>query len=224
MANHAYASVWCKGFSEAAMLGLFEQFLKTVPFSEELPGFTSLVIRAVEPSQVPVVERDLRARPLDAAALVGMAREHLHADSAYEAQAHWDLWVYDSGLARWQRRPQRLEITCFGEEYDDGVYAEAGHFQVDAGFEHLFTGHAGLLGFYGQAVAPPQHPTEAEFLSAMASPENLREYHERTRENIRKLLDWMRQVQSALPIERYSLWSEGEENFEARVDEILALR
>jgi len=171
-----------------------------------------------------MVERDLRARPLDAAALVGMAREHLHADSAYEAQAHWDLWVYDSGLARWQRRPQRLEITCFGEEYDDGVYAEAGHFQVDAGFEHLFTGHAGLLGFYGQAVAPPQHPTEAEFLSAMASPENLREYHERTRENIRKLLDWMRQVQSALPIERYSLWSEGEENFEARVDEILALR
>jgi hypothetical protein len=30
-------------------------------------------------------------------------------------------------------------------------------------------------------------------------------------------------VEKALPLERYLLWSEGEENLEARLDEILAV-
>jgi hypothetical protein len=34
----------------------------------------------------------------------------------------------------------------------------------------------------------------------------------------------MQAVEQALPVERYRLWSEGEENFEARLDEILAVR
>jgi hypothetical protein len=58
----------------------------------------------------------------------------------------------------------------------------------------------------------------------MSQPENAREYHDKTRENIRKLMDWMREAEQALPIERTRLWSEGEENFEARLDEILAVR
>jgi hypothetical protein len=31
-------------------------------------------------------------------------------------------------------------------------------------------------------------------------------------------------VAQALPIERFTVWSEGEENLEARLDEILAVR
>jgi hypothetical protein len=34
----------------------------------------------------------------------------------------------------------------------------------------------------------------------------------------------MRAVEDALPVERFRLWSEGEENFEARLDHILAVR
>jgi hypothetical protein len=58
----------------------------------------------------------------------------------------------------------------------------------------------------------------------MSQPQNLREYHEKTRENIHKLLEWTAGVERALPVERIRLWSEGEENFEARLDEILAVR
>ena len=47
---------------------------------------------------------------------------------------------------------------------------------------------------------------------------------DRTEENIQKLMGWMRTVEEALPVERFRLWSEGEENFEARIDEILAVR
>lgn len=224
MANRAYLSVWVKGFSEATMLEQFRQFLRTVPASTGNPRFMELVIRAVNPSETLLIERDLRALPLEAEEVVELAREHLHSDSAYEVRGYWDLWGYDAGTNRWELRPQRLELRCCGEEYDDGAYAEAGHCQAEIGFEHLFTGHGGLLGARAGIVVPPEHPAEAEFLATMSRPENLREYHQKTRENIQRLLGWIRAIEEALPLERYRLWSEGEENFEARLDEILAVR
>ncbi len=217
-------SVWSKNFTEATMLEQFGQLLETVPFSAERPGVTELVIRAVDPAESSLVERDLRNQPLGADAVMELAGKHLHADSAYEVQTHWDLWVYEAGPRRWQQRPQQLAIICHGEEYDGGACAEAGHFLAEVGFEHLFTGHAGLLGWHVENVTAPQHPAEAEFLNVMQRPENLREYHQKTRENIQKLMDWMRAVEETIPVERYRLWSEGEENFEARLDEILAVR
>jgi hypothetical protein len=224
VANRAYASVWTRNFSEATMLDQFERLLATVPFSAERPGFTELVIRPLDPAETSVIACDLRGQVFDAPALVEMAREHLHGDSGYEVGTRWDLWEYDAGQVRWQLRPQPLEILCHGEEYDGGLFVEAGHFQADIGLEHLFTGHAGLLAARGGSAAAPQHPAEAEFLHRMAQPESLREYHQRTRENIQKLMDWMRAIEETLPVERYRLWSEGEENFEARLDEILAVR
>jgi hypothetical protein len=224
MANRAYVGVWAKGFREENMLDLFAQLLKTVPFSAQQPGIAELVIRAVDSTEAPLLERDLRSRPLDPAEVAEMAKEHQYSDSAYEIQTHWDLWSYDVGRGRWELAPQLLRITCHGEEYDDGVYTEAGHFQADIGFEHLFTGHGRLLGLYPESMPAAQHPVEAEFLVWMAQPENLREYHQKTRENIRTLLDWLRTIEEQFPVERYRLWSEGEENFEARLDEILAVR
>ena len=224
MANCAYLSIWSKGFTETTMLEQLEQVLKTVPFSAQRPGFTELLIRAVDPAEAPLLERDLRSRPLDAAELVELLREHRNSDSAYEIQTHWDLWTFDAARGTWRLGPQGLRIVCHGEEYDSGVCPEVGNFQADIGFEHLFTGHAGLLGVRPNAVREPQHPAEAHFLAVMAQPENLRAYHEKTCENIRKLMDWVRAIEEQLPVARYQLWSEGEENFEAWLDEILAVR
>jgi hypothetical protein len=224
MANRAYASVWTKGFSEATMLDQFEAFLGTVPFSKDHPGLTGLVVRPVDPGESPLVERDFRLQPLPPAAVIEVAREHLNEDTAFEASAYWDIWACEAEAGRWEQRPQKLLITCIGEGYDEGTYETLGHFHVDLGFEHLFTGHAGLLGFNGHKAAAPEHPAEAAFLARMSNPANLREYGEKTRENIRLLLDWMRRVSNALPVERNLLWSEGEQNFEARLDEIVAGR
>jgi hypothetical protein len=139
-------------------------------------------------------------------------------------QANWDLWTYELEAGRWKQDAERLELICNGTEYDSGVYADAGHFLIELGMEHLFTGHGNLLGARTGPAAAPQHPAEAQFLSRMAAPDSLREYREKTRENIVKLFDWMRKIELSLPVERFRLWSEGEENFEARLDEILALR
>ncbi len=224
MSNHAYASFWCKDYSEATMLERFGRFLETVPFSPSRPGFTQLLIRAVGPAEAPVIEHDLRSVPLSAAEVIALTQEHLHSDCVYETRAHWDLWTYEPTTGRWQMAAEPLDIYCYGEDYDDGVWQEGGHIQADIGFEHLFTGHAGLLGARERRVLVAQHPAEQAFLVAMNRPENLREYHEKTRENIRLLLHWMTKIEAAVPIEHSRLWSEGEENFEARMEEILAVR
>jgi hypothetical protein len=225
MANHAYASLWLTQFDEATRIERLERLLETVPPSKTRPGFTSLVIRAVEPSLPPIAEYELREAPATAAQIAAFAREHAEADVAYEVGAHTDIWVRDADSGRWSDTPQPVEISSYGLEYDDGISAaDLGHFLLDAGFEHFFTGHAGLLGTSGTRIVTAEHPAEQEFLSAMARPENLRGYYERTRENIQRLLRWASAAQAALPIERMRLYSEGEENFEARLDEILAVR
>jgi hypothetical protein len=224
MSNQAYLSIWCKDFPEERMLERFGDFLATVPFSASKPGFTYLVIRAVDATESPVFEQDLRAIPLDAASIVELAKDYLHGDSSYEVQSHWDLWIFDLQMEKWQLQPHALELLCHGEEYDDGFWRANGHLEVNFGFEHLFTGHAGMLGIHPGAKTPAQSPEEARFLEAMAWPENLQTYQEKTQDNIRRVFDWVRKIEKALPVDRVRLWSEGEENFEARMEEILAAR
>jgi hypothetical protein len=220
MSNQSYLSIWCKNFAEERLLEDFEKFLNTVPFSATRPGFSYLVVRAVDSSESPLLEQDLRAVSLDAASVLEIAKDHLHSDVSYEVRADWDLWVLDA-QNKWQNEPQPLEILCHGLDYDDNFWKENGHIQVNLGFEHLFTGHANLLGIRKGQRAPAQSLEEARFLEAMAWPENLQRYQEKTRENIKKLLDWTRKIEKSLPIDRLRLWSEGEENFEARLEEIL---
>ncbi len=221
MSNRAYLSLWCKDFGESVMLDRFEQLLATAPLSTEFPGFTSLVVRAVSPDEAPIVERDLRAGSVDAAGVVALAREHAHADCCYEVEAYWDLWTYDTAADQWQLGPAKIEILCLGEQYDSEAWRELGHFWIYAGFEHLFTGHAGLLGAASVEVGQ-QHPAETEFLERMRRPGSLSDYRQKTQANIRKLMGWAEQIDRALPVERWRLWSEGEANFEARLESILA--
>jgi len=223
MSNLAYLSVWFPDFPEELILDRFEKFLATVPFSVSKPGFTYLTIRAVDSSESPVFEQDLRSIPMDPAGIIELAKDHLHSDSAYEVSSHWDLWTMGAENG-WKQEPQPLEILCHGEDYDDGFWRENGHIQANLGFEHFFTGHAHLLGYRRGERHVAESPEEARFIEAMAWPENLQRYQEKTRENIRKLLDWNRQIELAVKPERVRLWSEGEENFEARLEEILAVR
>jgi hypothetical protein len=224
MPNRAYASVWVRGFNEENMLSHFERFLAAVPLASSPPGFTGLVIRAVGFAESPLEEHDFRGYMTTPAEIASLAKARHSGDVCYEVSARWDLWIRDKETASWKLQPSRVDISCYGPEFDEGVYAESGHFLVDLGFEHLFTGHAGLLNAESGRVAEPQHPEEARFLMWMSQPQNLRQYQEKTRENIQKLMGWMRAVEDTLPVERILLWSEGEENFEERLDHILAVR
>ena len=87
MGNHAYLSVWCRNFSEETMLEQFRALLETIPFSAGRPGFASFVVRAIHPSEAPLVEVELRGQSLTPESVVELAREHLDADTAYEVTA-----------------------------------------------------------------------------------------------------------------------------------------
>ena len=231
MANHAYLRVWTRDFSLETMIPEFARFLTTAPLSPSHDAFDELIVQAVDPGETPIAEWDLRPSQAGAAEVAALAAQHLYPDTAYIASATWDLWTFDMDTLKWQHKPQPLELICHGPDYDDGIASSAGHFQADLGFEHFFTGHAGLLVpntasslNSPSAASSPEHPVEHTFRQWMATENNLKEYHAKTRENIQQLFSWADAIERALSVERAELWSEGEENMEARLDEILAQR
>ena len=226
MANHAYLRVWTRDFSVETMLAEFARFLTTAPLSATQNTFTELVVQAVDATETPVAEWDLRPVKAGPAEVAAMSVQFLNPDTAYIVGGKWDLWGLDMESLRWQHKPEPLQLTCHGLEYEDGLAARAGHFMADLGFEHFFTGHGGLLapGAASNPFNSSDHPIEHTFRQWMAAGGNLKEYHAKTRENIQQLFLWVEAVERALPAERSELWSEGEENFEARLDAIVAQR
>jgi hypothetical protein len=226
MANHAYLRVWTRDFSEATMIAEFARFMTSAPLSASKPVFTEMVVQPVDATEPSVAEWDLRAVGFGPAEVAALAAQHIHADSAYIVTASWDLWRFDTEAMTWRNEPQPLVLSCYGVEYQSGIAAAEGQFSADLGFEHFFTGHGGLLA--PSAATNPfgssDHPVEHRFRQWMAVSGNLKEYHAKTRENIQQLFSWMERVEQALPVERSELGSEGEENFEARLDAILARR
>ena len=226
MANHAYLRVWTRDFSLETMLAGFARFLTTAPLSATQNTFSELIVQAVDATEIPVAEWDLRPLNLGPPEVTALAVQHLNADTAYTANAKWDLWSFDIESMKWRHQPEPLTLACHGLEYDGGLAAEAGHFMADLGFEHFFTGHGGLLapGAASNPFNSSDHPLEHTFRQWMSASNNLKEYHAKTRENIQQLFNWVEAIGRALPVERSELWSEGEENFEARLDAILAQR
>jgi hypothetical protein len=223
MANRAYLSVWTRDFSEQTMIAEFARFLTTAPLSTVGTSFKQLTVQAVDPGETPVAEWDLREQGYGPAEVAALAAQNLHADMAYVIEANWDLWALDMDTLKWEQGPQPLTMICNGAEFDGGIAASEGQFVADLGFEHFFTGHAGLLA-PAHAANPfdqSDHPLERTFRQWMSVENNRREYAAKTRENIQQLFAWVDSIERALPVERSKLWSEGEENFEARLDAIL---
>jgi hypothetical protein len=226
MANHSYLRVWTRDFSEATMIPEFARFLTTAPLSTSKTPFTELRVQPVDSTETAVGEWDLRDQGYGPPEIGALAAQHLNADTAYIVGANWDIWLFDMETLTWRKEPQPLVLTCHGALYDEGIAASAGHFTADLGFEHYFTGHGGLLapGAASNPFASSDHPLEYTFRQWMSTAGNLKEYHAKTRENIQQLFSWVEAIEAALPVERSELSSEGEENFEARLDAILARR
>jgi hypothetical protein len=226
MANRAYLRVWTRDFSESTMIPQFARFLATAPLSAAPASFTELIVQPIDSTEPSAAEWDLREQTYGAPEVAALAAQYLNADTAYFASAQWDLWGLDVEILKWRHAPQPLLLACHGPLYDDGIAATAGHFMADLGFEHSFTGHGGLLapGAASNPFDSSDHPVEHTFRRWMSAGGNLKEYHAKTRENIQQLFHWVEAIENALPVERSELSSEGEENFEARLDAILARR
>jgi hypothetical protein len=226
MANRAYLRVWTRDFSETTLIAQFARFLATAPLSASDAAFKELIVQPIDATELSLAEWDLKDLGYGAAEVAALAAQHSHPDSGYIATAKWDLWSFDAESLKWMNKPEPLVLTCHGPEYDGGIAASEGNFTADLGFEHFFTGHAGLLapGAASNPFESSDHPLEHTFRQWMAVSGNLKEYHAKTRENIQQLFNWVESIERALPVERSQLWSEGEQNFEARLDAILSRR
>src|SRR5438445_12077861 len=112
MANHAYVSFWTRERAADTTLDRFQRLLETFPLSSVWREFTSLVIRAVSLSEVPLAEHDLRSTLAGAPDVSALARQHDSADCCYEADGHWDLWQRSLEAGVSQRAADGLLQIC----------------------------------------------------------------------------------------------------------------
>ncbi len=178
------------------MLPRLASVLRQFPFSASKPGIGFVAVHAVAFSEPLIFSQtfDYRADTEDA---LGIASEFLHSDYAYEFEAVWDLWMPELPEAgssmdpdaqfdqRWTVQQQPVRFLVHGTDFEDGIYQEAGHIQVDFGLDTPFLHE------------------EFEFTP---------EIEARIKSNVQKLVAFVNVVEKNCGITGRVLWSESEEN------------
>ncbi len=183
MADSLYLSLWFPSFTEHDMMPRLLPVVRQFPFSATETGVTYVAVHPVAWTEPTVLERRFRPgiAPEEAIAIVG---ELLHDDYAYSLEAAWDLWTPDDS-GQWTLRPARVRFIAHGPAFDDGIYQEAGHIQVDFGLDTPFL-------------------YEEVQLTAAAE--------QRVRLNIQKLVEFTTKIEKNCGVTGRVLWSESEEN------------
>jgi hypothetical protein len=139
MPDRLYLSCWIRGFAEANMLRQFEKMLAVFPFSKLAAHGPLLRVRAIEPAEAPLLEKEF----LPGAAIANVmaeAREFAHEDCCVEVESAWDLWQFDG---EWRLTPTTVTMLCFGPEFDN----ETGdHVRIEFGLDSRFLPIEGVEG------------------------------------------------------------------------------
>ena len=186
MADSLYLSLWFPSFHEAEMLPRAVSVMRQFLFSEVREGITYLSVHPVAWSEPTVLER--RFNPgiaLEEAAEI--ASESAHDDFAFVFEAFWDLWVPndDSEGDAWVQHPIAVRFVVHGVQFDEGIYTDDGHIEVDFGLDTPFL-------------------FEGLQLSAINE--------EHVRFNVAKLVAFTLAVQNHCKLSGRVLWSESDSN------------
>lgn len=186
MADSLYLSVWFPSFREGEMMTRTVGVLRQFPFSTLREGITYLSVHPVAWSEPTVLERRFTPGILPEEA-ADLASEFAHLDFAFVFEAFWDLWVPsdDEHGDSWVQRPIAVRFLVHGTQFDDGIYSEDGHIEVDFGLDSSFVSEGLEL-----------TPVEQDHLRA----------------NIAKLVSFSSAVEKNCAISGRVLWSESDEN------------
>ncbi len=186
MADSLYLSIWFPSFRENEMMSRTVGVLRQFPYSALREGITYLSVHPVAWSEPTVLERRFNPgiSPEEAA---DVASEFAHDDFAIVFEVFWDLWVPsdDEHGDSWVQRPVAVRFLVHGVQFDDGIYSEDGHIEVDFGLDTLFVHE------------------ELEISSVIES---------HLRSNIAKLVAFSNAVEKHCAISGRVLWSESEES------------
>jgi len=187
MADRLYLSLWFPSFEEADIMPRTLAVLRQFPFSTSLPGVSYLGVHAISWTEPLISEQtfDHRATPEQA---IQIATEQVNGDHAYEFDVRWDLWTPEIGGGldtAWRLTPQAVKFLVHGTEFEDGIFQEDGHIQVDFGLD-------------------------TPFLHEELDLDQLSE--ERVKANVHKLVTFTSAVEKNSGITGRVLWSDSEEN------------
>ena len=186
MADSLNFSLWFPSFDEEEMLPRAVSVMRQFLFSEIREGITYLSVHPVAWSEPTVLERrfDPGISPEEAAEI---ANEFAHDDFAFVFEAFWDLWVpnNDSEGEAWVLRPIAVRFVVHGVQFDEGIYADDGHIEVDFGLDTPFL-------FEGLRLSSANE--------------------EHVRVNVAKLVAFTIAVQNHCKLTGRVLWSESENN------------
>lgn len=186
MADTLNFSLWFPSFQEDEMLPKAVSVMRQFLFSELREGVTYLSVHPVAWSEPTVLERrfDPGVSPEEAAEVAG---EFAHDDFGFVFEAFWDLWVpnADSEGDAWVQRPIAVRFVVHGVQFDEGIYADDGHIEVDFGLDTPFL-------FEGLRLSSADE--------------------EHVRYNVAKLVAFTIAVQNHCKLSGRVLWSESENN------------
>jgi len=183
MPDPLYLSLWFPDFSGPAMLPHMLSVLKQFPFSEQRPGVTYVAVQPVSWTEASVLEQRFSPGITPEEAVV-VAADLVHDDYAYIFDVHWDMWTVDA-TRKWTLAPSEVNVIAQGEEFEDGVQQETGHIEVDFGLDSLFVQEGVELTEESQA---------------------------RIRENVLRLIEFTKKIETNSRASSRRLWSESDES------------
>jgi hypothetical protein len=186
MADSLNLSLWFPSFQEDEMLPKAASVMRQFLFSEVREGVTYLSVHPTSWSEPTVVER--RFDPgVSVEEAAEVASEFAHDDFAFVFEAFWDQWTPndDSEGDAWVQRPIAVRFIVHGVQFDEGIYTDDGHLEVDFGLDTPFL-------FEGLDLS---HQNE-----------------EHVRYNVAKLVAFTMAVQNHCKLSGRVLWSESENN------------
>lgn len=183
MPDSLYLSLWFPSFDPEEMLPRAIGVLQQFPFSPTEPGVTYATVHPIDWSEATVMEQRFRP-PLPPEQLSEVLSEFAEPDFALGLEAFWDLWVPDS-RGEWVLRPNKTEFLVHGVEFEDGLYRERGHIEIDFGLDYTFL-------FEDRNLKP--------------------EDEERVKWNVSRLVDFTQKVEKNSNLRGRVLWSESDEN------------
>jgi len=186
MADSLNLSLWFPSFHENEMLPRAVSVMRQFLFSEIREGITYLSVHPVAWSEPTVLERRFNPgiSPEEAAEIAG---EFAHDDFAFVFEAFWDLWVPNESSEgdAWVQRPIAVRFVVQGVQFDEGIYTDDGHVEVDFGLDTPFL-------FEGLKMSSANE--------------------EHVRQNVAKLVAFTLAIQNNCKISGRVLWSESESN------------
>ena len=184
MADPLYLSLWFSDFSGPEVLPHILAVLQQFPFSTQRPGISYVAVQPVSWNEATVLERRFSPGITPQEAVLVVA-DLIHDDYAYVLEASWDLWIPNKSDQQWQLVPTLLKFIVQGEEFDEGIYEQDGHIQVDFGLDSPFLHENVALNEESQA---------------------------KVRDNVAKLVEFTMKVEKNTRATARHLWSESEQN------------